>query len=297
MISFIMLAKNESKRIRQGIDSLISSKYEKFELIVIDDNSDDNTFDLVKNYSVKDKRIRIFKNKFIGKVKGTNYGYKLSSGKLIKFIDADDILLPEFFFEIKNISSGFSHCHAATIVTNELKSITKYIINPSIVYRDPIEITSKLISLPKWCWTFSREVADKIFPIPEGMPIEDLWMSLRAKEFSKKILISKKSLYLYRQHEGQDYGGILNYNYELVKLRSERSLKAIKVLNNMIAYKNVNFSYLEKYLNILINRSNISMILSSGLLIKDIFKAILILYFPRLASYSTVLKWKIDSYL
>ena len=273
--------------------SLISSKYEKFELIVIDDNSDDNTFDLVKNYSVKDKRIRIFKNKFIGKVKGTNYGYKLSSGKLIKFIDADDILLPEFFFEIKNISSGFSHCHAATIVTNELKSITKYIINPSIVYRDPIEITSKLISLPKWCWTFSREVADKIFPIPEGMPIEDLWMSLRAKEFSKKILISKKSLYLYRQHEGQDYGGILNYNYELVKLRSERSLKAIKVLNNMIAYKNVNFSYLEKYLNILINRSNISMILSSGLLIKDIFKAILILYFPRLASYSTVLKWKI----
>ena len=292
-----MLAKNESKRIRQGIDSLISSKYEKFELIVIDDNSDDNTFDLVKNYSVKDKRIRIFKNKFIGKVKGTNYGYKLSSGKLIKFIDADDILLPEFFFEIKNISSGFSHCHAATIVTNELKSITKYIINPSIVYRDPIEITSKLISLPKWCWTFSREVADKIFPIPEGMPIEDLWMSLRAKEFSKKILISKKSLYLYRQHEGQDYGGILNYNYELVKLRSERSLKEIKVLNNMIAYKNVNFSYLEKYLNILINRSNISMILSSGLLIKDIFKAILILYFPRLASYSTVLKWKIDSHL
>ncbi len=296
MISFIMMAKNEANRIGDAIESLIGSGYKKFELIVIDDHSSDTTFELVESYANRDSRIKIFKNKYKGKVRGTNYGYDLCTGDFIKCIDADDVLLPNFFETLDSIQPGFSHCHAATIVTSGLDPIAKYSVNPAIVRESKEKVISSLISLPKGCWTFSKEVADKVFPLPPEMPIEDLWMSLRAKEYSKEILASNESCYLYRQHEGQDYGGILNYNYKLVKLRAERSMQAIKVLNGMPQYSDQDFSYLVDFLKVCISRPGLKTILVSNLIMRDKFKLILILRFPNFASYATIFKWKLDAW-
>jgi glycosyltransferase involved in cell wall biosynthesis len=294
LISFIIVAKNEAQRINLTINSILKHKKKNIEIIIIDDFSNDMTYQICKKIAQNFKFIKVLKNKSQGKVMGTNFGYQQSKGKLIKLIDGDDILLPDFLSELHKIKAGFSHCHSAFVVNNKLEYIAKYNINNQILSKSLTEVVSNLISPPKWCWTFSREVAEKIFPIPKEMPIEDLWISIRAKEFSRKIISTSKPLYLYRQHCGQDYGGILNYDYKLVKLRAQRSYKTINLLKKIKKYNKYDFQYLKKNLHIYTNRLGIFKILFSGLLIRDKVKAIFILYFPKVSSFVTVLKWKMD---
>nr|WP_290443802.1 glycosyltransferase family 2 protein [Halomonas sp. Mc5H-6] len=288
------MAKNEKDRIKYAIDGILESGFEDFELIVIDDHSEDDTYNIVKSYAAVDKRIKLYKNKYIGKVEGTNYGYELSSGDLVKCIDADDILDSQFFDCLQDIMPGCSHCHAANIVSNNLDYIAKYNVNHGIVDLNFEEVTSRLVSLPKWCWTFSREVADKIFPLPSDMPIEDIWMSIRAKQYSEKILVTDKPLYLYRQHKGQDYGGILNYGFDVVELRAWRSIKTIQLLELMNEYSYIDFSYLKNYLNLCVSRASLKAILFSDLVLRDKAKLVLILHFPSAASVFTKIKWWFD---
>jgi len=292
-----MMAKNESLRISDAIESLLVLRDCDFELIVIDDHSLDDTFGIVKSYAERDARVKVFRNKFHGKVEGTNYGFSLSSGELVKCIDADDVLQSGYFELVKNLKASESHCHAASVVDNGLGFLGTYSVNHSLLISDFHNVVSNLISLPKWSWTFGRDVAEKVFPIPRDMPIEDLWMSIRAKQFSSAIVCDDDSVYLYRQHAGQDYGGILNYDYAKVRLRAERSLAAISILESMDEYRCIDFSYLKEYLAAVVLRVSILDLAGSPFKLLDKVKIILILHFPRLAALATRVKWRVDNLL
>lgn len=95
LISIIMPTYNVEKYVGQAIESILNQTYKEFELIIIDDGSTDNTFSILKNYSKKDKRIRIFKNsQNLRIVKTLNKGLKLATGNYIARMDGDDISLP-----------------------------------------------------------------------------------------------------------------------------------------------------------------------------------------------------------
>ena len=93
-ISFICCVKNEELYILQLIDSIISSSPSFFdwELIIIDDHSQDRTFEIISSKFSNNKKINIFKNIGYGKVDGTLQGLKYSNGDWIKFVDGDDIV-------------------------------------------------------------------------------------------------------------------------------------------------------------------------------------------------------------
>ena len=61
--SFIMGTMNSSSRIEKTIDSLINQSIEDWELIVVDDGSSDNTFEILENYAMRDSRIHCLQNK------------------------------------------------------------------------------------------------------------------------------------------------------------------------------------------------------------------------------------------
>ncbi len=62
-ISIIMSAHNDEKFIEQSIYSLLNQTLKDFELLIIDDNSKDNTYEIIKKIGVKDTRIIYFRNK------------------------------------------------------------------------------------------------------------------------------------------------------------------------------------------------------------------------------------------
>ncbi|MFT4303209.1 MAG: glycosyltransferase [Candidatus Woesearchaeota archaeon] len=88
MISIIIPVFNEENYIQRTINSILKQSYKNYEIIIIDDGSNDNT---IKNIP-KNKKIRILKNKKNkGIVYSLNKGIKHSKGEYIARIDAGDI--------------------------------------------------------------------------------------------------------------------------------------------------------------------------------------------------------------
>lgn len=97
-VSAIMAARNVEKYIGQAIKSILNQTYQNFEIIIIDDNSQDSTIEIIKKY--KEPRIRLFSYRRspcegLGALR--NYGIKNSTGELIAICDADDIRYSKSF--------------------------------------------------------------------------------------------------------------------------------------------------------------------------------------------------------
>ena len=89
-VSINLIVKNESKYIKNCINSLLNQSYQDFEIIIIDDNSSDNTLSIIKSF--KDKRIKLINSKnnnYVGYGNLRNLTIDNSSGKYIFFTDGD----------------------------------------------------------------------------------------------------------------------------------------------------------------------------------------------------------------
>lgn len=93
LVSIIVSCYNGEKYVAATLDSLITQTYHNIEIIVVDDGSADASAEIVKNY--QDKRIKYYFQENKGQCAALNKGFALSSGSLIKFYDADDILHPD----------------------------------------------------------------------------------------------------------------------------------------------------------------------------------------------------------
>lgn len=291
------MAKNEATRISDAISALLKQKvYDDWELIIIEDDSSDQTFEVAKHFAGIDQRVQVYRNIHKGKVLGTGYGYSLSKGEYIKCIDADDVLLPEYFDEFKRSIPFDVHCHSGTVTDESLNPIALYAVNLRIVKNEYRDIVENLVTLPKWSWTFNRTIADKLFPIPSEMPIEDVWMSIVIKYYAHQIKFTSNPLYLYRQHHGQDYGGMLNYDREIVVLRALRSEKTLEVLEDQFPHllDGVSLTLMKKVLQLQTGQESIYSVLQSDIPLPLKIKVLVFLHFPSVASLLTKLKWKID---
>lgn len=91
-VSIIMPAYNCELFIKDAIESVINQKYQNWELIIIDDCSTDNTFNISRKYSVEYPNIILKKNKVnSGVAHSRNVGIECSKGEWIAFLDSDDI--------------------------------------------------------------------------------------------------------------------------------------------------------------------------------------------------------------
>lgn len=92
LVSIIMPAFNCEKYVVAAIYSVLTQTYKNWELLVIDDGSNDNTYQIIKDFSQKDSRIKAFTNiKNLGVSVTRNRGIELASAQWIAFIDSDDI--------------------------------------------------------------------------------------------------------------------------------------------------------------------------------------------------------------
>ncbi len=97
IISIIVPSFNEEKNISRCLDSILDQTYKNFEVICVDDNSTDSTFDIIKEYSLKDNRIKPFKNPGKGVSSARNFGIENSSGEYLGFVDSDDFIQPQMY--------------------------------------------------------------------------------------------------------------------------------------------------------------------------------------------------------
>ena len=90
LVSIIMPTYNRAGLIMETINSVVNQTYQNWELLIVDDGSDDNSKELIDQ--LPDKRIQFIAGKRIGIVgKIKNKGIALAGGDLVGFIDSDDL--------------------------------------------------------------------------------------------------------------------------------------------------------------------------------------------------------------
>ena len=90
-ISIIMTIHNEDHILHKGIRSIQNQSLKNIEIIIIDDFSEDNSSEIIKEYQKEDPRILLIShNTNEGKIKSRSDGIKIAKGKYITLIDGDD---------------------------------------------------------------------------------------------------------------------------------------------------------------------------------------------------------------
>ena len=97
LVSIIMPMHNSARYVGEAITSVISQTYPHWELLVIEDASNDNSCDIVREYQHQDSRIQLlFNDQHTGRPSSPrNLGVSQAKGRYIAFLDSDDVWFPE----------------------------------------------------------------------------------------------------------------------------------------------------------------------------------------------------------
>lgn len=129
-VSILIPVFNRKKFIADCIQSALDQTYTDFEIVVVDNASDDGTWEICKNFAAKDKRVKIFRNSSnIGPVHNWLRCVDEANGEIGKFLFSDDLMLRDFLEitvpKLENIKVGFVYT-AALIGQNLESAIVHY---------------------------------------------------------------------------------------------------------------------------------------------------------------------------
>ncbi|MCT4581322.1 MAG: glycosyltransferase [Flavobacteriales bacterium] len=102
LVSIIMPYKNCEEFLQETLDSLINQTYLNWELIAVNDHSEDESFNLVQASLQNDHRIKNINNTGQGIIEALKTGYALAQGQYITRMDADDICTNEKIQQLKD---------------------------------------------------------------------------------------------------------------------------------------------------------------------------------------------------
>lgn len=115
LVSIITPSYNSARFINDCVSSVLEQTYTNWELIIIDDASDDNSKELISDFASKDNRIKfVFLTENIGAAGARNIALEKAEGRYIAFLDSDDIWKKEKlakqidFMQSNNIAFSFS---------------------------------------------------------------------------------------------------------------------------------------------------------------------------------------------
>ncbi|WP_177169067.1 glycosyltransferase family 2 protein [Allochromatium warmingii] len=139
LVSVIVIAYN-NENISSALLSASQQIYSNVEIIVVDDGSSDQTYSLIKEFSLSDKRVKYVQNKTnLGRSASRNVGLSLSAGEYFVFLDADDFLPAPSVKEQLDIAIAyqadivFGKTTAIDIEKNlEVSHYTDHIINKTL---------------------------------------------------------------------------------------------------------------------------------------------------------------------
>ncbi|WP_455043056.1 glycosyltransferase family 2 protein [Leptotrichia buccalis] len=227
-IDILMATYNGEKYLPEQIESIIFQTYKEWNLLIRDDGSSDDTFEILTKYEKKDNRIRIIKDEKgnLGTVKNFEELLKISNSELIMFSDQDDVWKKDKIEVMMKYIDDFDLIISDAIITNErlepqYKSLFSVVSSRNGIIKNIIKNTYY-----GCCMLFKRKILEKALPIPKNKEIgHDLWIGLISEKYYKVKFIDEKLIY-FRRHSNN----ITTIN------KSKRSIK-IKIIGRYLILK------------------------------------------------------------
>lgn len=106
LISIIIPVYNAASCIGRCIESLLAQSMTDFEIIAVDDGSQDRSLAILEKYAKCDGRIRVLSPGHGGVSAARNHGIDAASGRWLTFVDADDYVGPDYLSDLYDDSEG-----------------------------------------------------------------------------------------------------------------------------------------------------------------------------------------------
>ncbi len=137
MVSVLMTVYNREKYIRQAIESVLSSTFQDFELLLVDDGSSDSSVSIIRNFEKKDPRVKLHINeKNLGDYNNRNRAAQLATGKYLKYVDADDMIYPNGLEVMVNMMEQFPEAgYGLASLEQDKTRIYPFLLNGQEAYR------------------------------------------------------------------------------------------------------------------------------------------------------------------
>lgn len=203
LVSVVIPVHNAENFINDTVASIKAQTYDNWEIILVDDASEDRSRSIIEALCESDNRIKsVFRDEKSGPAKARNAGTEIAEGRYLAFLDADDLWDPEKLrlqLEfMKRNDCGFSFT-AYEYATSDGVGVAKIVTVPKkIKYRQALKNTTIFTSTV----LFDLKKIDRELVMMPDVPSEDSatwWQVLKEVEYAYGL---QRALTLYRRSEG-----------------------------------------------------------------------------------------------
>ena len=202
-VSIIVPIYNSGKYLKKCLDSIINQTLEDIEIILVDDNSTDNSLEIARYYEKNDPRIKVInidENKGPGFCR--NVGIASANSKYIGFVDSDDYIDSEMYKKLftnairNNVEIATCDANKMFLGINHGKEISEK--EKTVII--PKEASYYLTQVNVACWNkiFKHDYIDNFY-FSESLKYEDYPFTIKAIGNANKIYILREPLYFHRE--------------------------------------------------------------------------------------------------
>jgi glycosyltransferase involved in cell wall biosynthesis len=217
-ISIAIATYNGQDFILEQLQSLVSQTIRPDEIIISDDNSTDDTVDLIEKFSVgAPVLIKVYKNKKrLNYARNFNEALKRTTGDLVFLCDQDDFWFPEKIETICELAGRYKEFQ---VFMNDA-ILADLNLNPTNLTKFNQIISSGLGKesfVMGCCAAVRRDFLDFVLPIPSELSSHDNWI-VEIADGMKLKYFDARPLQLYRRHDGNTSQFIGNYTFKVNSL-------------------------------------------------------------------------------
>lgn len=208
LISVVVPVYNVEKFLPKCVESLLAQTWKNLEIILVDDGSPDNSWEVIQEYARRDSRVKPLRQKNGGLSAARNAGVDAAKGEYIGFLDGDDYLAPETY----ELLYGAMQKYDAQIALCSFEYVDesgKVLPTNSPMTREEVltreEAMNRLIGDKNWYYVtapnrlYRRELFDKVrFPL--GKIHEDEYTAHLFYWQCERVAVVPRNLYYYVQH-------------------------------------------------------------------------------------------------
>ncbi|WP_149302966.1 glycosyltransferase [Pareuzebyella sediminis] len=209
LVSILIPFKDSEPFFEECIESILGQSYTQWQVLAVNDRSQDQSLARVKAYAKKDPRIKVFENQGKGIIEALRTAYSESNGNLITRMDSDDIMTPNRLRVMVDAlrHKGKGHLAVGQVkyfshrgISNGYKRYEKWIntliecgTNYSEIYKECV--------IPSPCWMAFREDLDTCGAFDSNRYPEDYDLTFRFYENALQCIPCQQVLHYWRDYD------------------------------------------------------------------------------------------------
>ncbi|MGX1024745.1 glycosyltransferase family 2 protein [Psychroflexus sp. MBR-150] len=236
LVSVIIPTYNRAHLIGETLDSVLAQTYQNWECIIVDDGSTDNTDEVVEAYVKKDQRFKYYHRPdehLPGGNGARNYGFKMSHGEYVNWLDSDDLFSENKIEEQLKLIKGKSYA-VSTCKWGRFEHKNDFKLKELEIYKDYQpgyllikDYGKKGMFFPSHSFLVTKEVIIKSGLWNERLKInQDGEFFCRVLTNTRKVIFSKKSHVLYRTNSNNKTSDLTS------ELKAKHAILSWKLINN-----------------------------------------------------------------